>query len=126
VAPDGSQDRYIALRDVGCISRLLQQENICLHPEDTISTRLWVDGFKEDGIYTFYKDKLDLNQDCNEMPLCYAFTLAFKWTHSGTLVVDLLVLMQHIIPLNIKIFCCSQSSYGIIGDMVSDLIGDLD
>jgi hypothetical protein len=60
MAPDGSQDRYIALRDVGHISRLLQQENIYLYLEDIILTRLWVDRFKEDGIYTFYKDKLDL------------------------------------------------------------------
>jgi hypothetical protein len=46
------------LEDVNWISQLLQQEYICLHPEDVISTRLWVDRFKADGMYTFYKDSV--------------------------------------------------------------------
>jgi hypothetical protein len=30
-----------------------------LHPEDAISSKLWVDKLKEENVFAFYKDKLD-------------------------------------------------------------------
>ncbi len=39
---------------------MVEEENIRLHIEDAISTKLWVDQLKVKNINTFYKDKLDL------------------------------------------------------------------
>ena len=39
---------------------MVEEENIRLHIEDAISTKLWVDRLKAKNINTFYKDKLDL------------------------------------------------------------------
>ena len=46
------------LRDVSQMSRVVEQETICLHPEDAISIRLWMDRLKKDNMNVFYKDKL--------------------------------------------------------------------
>jgi hypothetical protein len=46
------------LWDVSQMSHMVEQETICLHPEDAISIRLWMDRLKEDNISVFYKDKL--------------------------------------------------------------------
>jgi hypothetical protein len=40
------------------MSCAVEQETICLHPEDAISIRLWMDRLKGDNISVFYKDKL--------------------------------------------------------------------
>ena len=40
------------------MSCAVEQETICLHPEDAISIKLWMDRLKEDNISVFYKDKL--------------------------------------------------------------------
>jgi hypothetical protein len=58
-APQGSRDRFITLTDVSRLSRVINEEKIRLHPEDAISTRLWIDHLKSDNVNTFYKDKLD-------------------------------------------------------------------
>jgi hypothetical protein len=58
-APEGSRDKFIALNDVSRLSRVIQEENIRLHPEDAISTRLWVDKLRSENVHLFYKDKLD-------------------------------------------------------------------
>jgi hypothetical protein len=58
-APQGSRDRFITLTDVGRLSRLLNEENIRLHQEDAISTRLWIDLLKSDHVNAFFKSKLD-------------------------------------------------------------------
>ena len=42
-APDGSCDRFISLQDVCRMARAVEEENIRLHEEDAISTKLWVD-----------------------------------------------------------------------------------
>ena len=38
---------------------IIKKENIRLHKEDGISTKLWVDRLKVTNIHSFYKDKLD-------------------------------------------------------------------
>jgi hypothetical protein len=38
---------------------MVEEENIRLHKEDAISTKLWVDRLKAKNILIFYKDKLD-------------------------------------------------------------------
>jgi len=37
----------------------VEEENIRLHKEDAILTKLWVDRLKVKNIHIFYKDKLD-------------------------------------------------------------------
>jgi hypothetical protein len=59
-APDGSRDRFIAPKDVNRMARALDDEKIRLHPEDAISTKLWVDRLKADNALVFYKDKIGL------------------------------------------------------------------
>jgi hypothetical protein len=58
-APQGSRDRFITLTDVGRLSRLLNEENIRLHQEDAISTRLWIDHLQSDDVNAFFKSRLD-------------------------------------------------------------------
>jgi len=58
-APNGSQDRFISLQDVCQMARAVEEENIRLHKEDAISTKLWVDRLKAKNIHIFYKDKLN-------------------------------------------------------------------
>ena len=58
-APDGSRDKFVDFGDISRAARVLDAETICLHPEDVISLKLWVERFKEENILTFYKDKLD-------------------------------------------------------------------
>ena len=41
------------------MARVIQEENIRLHKEDAISTKLWVDRLKAKNICIFYKNKLD-------------------------------------------------------------------
>jgi hypothetical protein len=56
--PSGSRDRFIALGDVSWMAWALEEEKVWLHPEDAISTKLWVNRFKDENIGIFYKDKL--------------------------------------------------------------------
>jgi len=49
-----------SLQDICWMARMVEEENIRLHIEDAISTKLWVDRLKAKNINTFYKDKLDL------------------------------------------------------------------
>jgi len=46
------------LQDVSQMSHAVEQETICLHPEDAISIRLWMDRLKKENMNVFYKDKL--------------------------------------------------------------------
>ena len=41
------------------MGRLVDNDKIRLHPEDAISTRLWIDKLKSDNVRIFYKDKLE-------------------------------------------------------------------
>jgi hypothetical protein len=59
LAPDGSWDRFISLHDVCRMAHAVEEENIRLHEEDAISTKLWVDRLKARNIHTFHKDKQD-------------------------------------------------------------------
>ena len=47
------------LADVNRMAHVVKEGNIRLDPEDTISTKLWVEILKEKNISTFYKLKLD-------------------------------------------------------------------
>ncbi len=58
-APNGSQDQFISLQDICRMARAVEEENIRLHKEDAISTKLWVDRLKAKNIHIFYKDKLN-------------------------------------------------------------------
>jgi hypothetical protein len=40
------------------MSHAVEQETICLHPEDAISIKLWMDRLQEMEVNVFYKDKL--------------------------------------------------------------------
>jgi hypothetical protein len=58
-APNGSWDRFILLQDICRMACMVEEEDIRLHKEDGISTKLWVDRLKATNIHLFYKDKLD-------------------------------------------------------------------
>jgi hypothetical protein len=47
------------LSNVSQMAWALDKEKVWLHPEDAISTRLWVNRLKAENITIFYKDKLD-------------------------------------------------------------------
>jgi len=57
--PDGSRDQLIALKEVNHIARVLENDEIRLHPDDAISTRLLIEQLSSKGTLTFYKDKQD-------------------------------------------------------------------
>ena len=61
VAPDRSRDQLISLNEVNKIAQALDDDDkIRLHPDDAISTRLWIEQLSKEGTRTFYKDKQDL------------------------------------------------------------------
>ena len=78
------------------MARSFESDKICLHPEDAISTRLWIDKIKSDGIQIFYKDRLDspppgsnLQQDIFVLCIQTAFQLdAFRRLGSGFIGID--------------------------------------
>ena len=41
------------------MGRSLLKNEICLHQEDAISIKLWIDRFKDENSLIFYKDRLD-------------------------------------------------------------------
>jgi hypothetical protein len=45
-APDCSRDRFILLQDIYRMAHAVDEENIRLHEEDGIPTKLWVDRLK--------------------------------------------------------------------------------
>ena len=95
-APDGSRDKFIAPKDVNRMARALDDEKIRLHPEDAISTKLWVDRLKADNALVFYKDKIglpppDLRLDQDLFILCIQteFQLdAFRRLGNGFIGID--------------------------------------
>ena len=58
-APDNSRDQLIALKEVNCMARVLENKEIRLHPDDAVSTRLLIEQLSGEGTHTFYKDKQD-------------------------------------------------------------------
>jgi len=59
LAPDGSCDQLIALKEVNKIAQALENDKTRLHPSDAVSTRLVMENLAENGALTFYKDKQD-------------------------------------------------------------------
>jgi hypothetical protein len=59
LAPHGSHDRFISPSDVSKMGRSLLKNEICLHSEDAISIRLWIDRIKDEDVLIFHKDRLD-------------------------------------------------------------------
>ena len=54
-APHGSRDHFISPQEVARMGRSIENDKICLHPEDAISTKVWVDKLKSDNTRTFTK-----------------------------------------------------------------------
>jgi len=59
LAPDGSHDQLIALKEVNQIAQALENNETRLHPSDAVSTRLVMENLAENGALMFYKDKQD-------------------------------------------------------------------
>ena len=59
LAPDGSRDQLISLREVNLIAHTFDNDKTRLHPSDAISTRLRMEWLARQGALTFYKDKQD-------------------------------------------------------------------
>src|SRR5882762_5086265 len=84
-AADGSCDKFIDLSDISHAARALDTDLIHLHPEDAISTKIWVEKLKEEEISIFYKDRLDssppgLPMHSDQLLLCIqtSFCCAFR------------------------------------------------
>ena len=56
-APMLSRDRYISPEYVNRWAWQIEQKKICLHPEDAISVKLWIERLKDKNINIFLKDK---------------------------------------------------------------------
>ena len=67
-APDGTRDHLINLKEVNQIANALDNDNIRLHPDDAISTRLMMEKLAAQGAITFYKDKQDRAPDGSRLP----------------------------------------------------------
>jgi len=59
LAPHGSHDYLIALKEVNQIAHALDNDKIRLHPDDAISTRLLIGQLAAQDTRTFYKDRQD-------------------------------------------------------------------
>jgi hypothetical protein len=57
--PDHSHDQFISLGHIRRMARIIEKEEIHLHEEDAISSKLWMHRLQADEIHTFYKDKTD-------------------------------------------------------------------
>ena len=62
--PDRSRNQLLSLNEVNKIAQALDDDDkVRLHPDDAISTRLWVERLSKEGTCTFYKDKQDRPPD---------------------------------------------------------------
>ena len=59
-APVDSRDRFISPQDIAQMGRSYHNDKIWYHPEDAISTKLWVDKRRSENARIYCKDKLDL------------------------------------------------------------------
>jgi len=59
MAPPGSHNQLIALKEVNQMAQVLDNHKIRLHPDDAITTRLLINELSAEGNLTFYKDKQD-------------------------------------------------------------------
>jgi len=59
MAPKGSRDQLIALKEVNQIAQVLDNHKIRLHLDDSITSKLLLNKLSEKGILTFYKNKQD-------------------------------------------------------------------
>jgi hypothetical protein len=72
--------------DVSWLGCGVEQQAICLHPNDAISVRLWIDRFRDNNALVFYKDRADqppldsqLKQDCFVLYIQAKFQLNMFW-----------------------------------------------
>lgn len=63
LAPDHTRDHLIALKEVNQIARILENDQIRLHPDDAISTKAKMDELAAQGTLTYFKDKQDRKPD---------------------------------------------------------------
>ena len=59
LAPPNSHDRFISPSDVSRMGRSLLKNEICLHPKDTISIKLWGNRIRDEDDLIFHKTRLD-------------------------------------------------------------------
>ncbi len=59
LAPPCSWDHFIFLSDVSRMGRSFLKDTVCLHQEDSISIKLWINNLKDEGALIFYKDQVD-------------------------------------------------------------------
>ena len=68
LAPHGSCDYLIALKEVNQIAHALDNDKIRLHPDDAISTRLLIGQLAAQDTRTFYKDRQDRTPIDSRLP----------------------------------------------------------
>jgi hypothetical protein len=59
LSPHGSYDQFISPSDVSKIGKSLLKNEICLHPEDAILIKLWIDRIKDEDTLIFHKSRID-------------------------------------------------------------------
>jgi hypothetical protein len=59
--PPRSYNHFISQQDITVMARPLENDKICLHLDNVILIKLWIDKLKADDINVFYKDRLDLS-----------------------------------------------------------------
>ena len=101
--PENSRNRFISLAHVRQMAQVIEEETIRLHDEDGISMKLWMDRLEQ--------------ENTSKLP--------FKSTHSGTLAMGSLGLMQLIMSLNIQTSFFSRSLPGTGGAVVCDYYSTL-
>jgi hypothetical protein len=96
LAPDNSCDELIALEEVNRMAQVIENDNIRLHPDDAVSTRLLIEQLAGGDTLTFYKDKQDRAPIDSRLPddafvLCIqtSFQLdAFRCLRTGFIGID--------------------------------------
>ena len=110
-ASDGSRNQLIALNEVNHITQVLENDKIRLHPDDAVSTRLFLEHLASKDANIFDKDKQDhtlidsrLPEDAFVLCIQTSFQLDAFWclgngfigidvTHNVTQYQDLLLFM---------------------------------
>ena len=57
--PDGSRDQLVCLEEVNRTCRVLENQEMRLHPDDAVSTKLLIQELSRKGTLIYYKDKQD-------------------------------------------------------------------
>jgi hypothetical protein len=64
---EDERDHYLTMGEIARVRKAVDQETVELDPNDTTSTRLWVDDLEAEGHFVSYKSKWDLPPDGSDL-----------------------------------------------------------